>query len=185
VLKLDCVGCGAPLDIAPDLNRFACGYCGAQQMVHRRGGTVSLTKLQTAVQAVQRATDRTAAELALPRLARELVEAEASMKSALALAQKRRLSAGSSRKIISLTAVLLWVPFGPLAIAAVSPSEGVTRVLLMAWLIVLIAFPIYLNRRYKPPPDESSAIRAKYTERIELIKAHVEVNRAVLDQFPG
>jgi cysteine sulfinate desulfinase/cysteine desulfurase-like protein len=53
---------------------FACAFCGSQQRVERKGGTVALHKIKGAIKAVQRGTDRTAAELALPRLEKELAE---------------------------------------------------------------------------------------------------------------
>lgn len=72
ILALKCAGCGAALEITPDMDQFACGYCGLSQRVDRNGGTVSLKRLEAVVQKIQDATASTAAELALPRLKREL-----------------------------------------------------------------------------------------------------------------
>ena len=33
--------CGAKLDVYDDMERFACGYCGTEIFVERRGGTVA------------------------------------------------------------------------------------------------------------------------------------------------
>jgi len=71
MIAMGCVGCGAPLEIAPDMEHFACNYCGAVQRVERKGGTVALRKVEQAIHAVQRGTDKTAAELALVRLEKE------------------------------------------------------------------------------------------------------------------
>ncbi|MEO6741201.1 MAG: hypothetical protein ABIP20_13185 [Chthoniobacteraceae bacterium] len=71
-LTLKCPSCGAALDVSPDMERFACGYCGTEQIVQRRGGTVSLKLISDAISRVQTGTDRTAAELALVRLQQEL-----------------------------------------------------------------------------------------------------------------
>jgi ribosomal protein S27AE len=72
VVTLSCSSCGAALDIAPDMSRFACGYCGATLAVERRGGTIALKGVVDAVERVQVGTDKTAAELAIARLTREL-----------------------------------------------------------------------------------------------------------------
>jgi ribosomal protein S27AE len=72
VVTLKCSSCGAALEIAPDMSRFACGYCGAALAVERRGGTVALKGVEEAVARVQVGTDKTAAELAIARLTREL-----------------------------------------------------------------------------------------------------------------
>lgn len=77
IVNLRCTGCGAPLDITPDLDVFSCSYCGAQQAVHRSGGTVSLKPLEAAISRVQQGTDRTAAELAIRRLREDLTTLEA------------------------------------------------------------------------------------------------------------
>lgn len=61
LLNLSCVNCSAPLQITDDVDRFACSYCGASQMVERKGGAVTLRRMENAIHAVQRGTDRTAA----------------------------------------------------------------------------------------------------------------------------
>ncbi len=65
---LKCPNCSANLDITPQMESFACGYCGTQQMVQRSGGTVSLKLIGDAIARVQVGTDRTASELAVRRL---------------------------------------------------------------------------------------------------------------------
>jgi hypothetical protein len=67
-IPLKCPNCGANLEITPEMETFACGYCGASQMVTRSGGTVSLRLLTEGIAKVQAGTDKTAAELAIRRL---------------------------------------------------------------------------------------------------------------------
>ena len=71
-VNLKCPGCGAKLEVYGDMERFACGYCGNEVLVQRRGGTVSLKAVVEGIREVQKGTDRTAAELALVRLDKEL-----------------------------------------------------------------------------------------------------------------
>ena len=73
-VSLKCPSCAGKLDVYNDMERFACGYCGAEALVDRRGGSVSLKSLTAVIENVQRGTDKTAAELALIRLQKELVE---------------------------------------------------------------------------------------------------------------
>ena len=75
VIALKCANCGAKLEVDDDMSRFACAYCGVEQYVERRGGTVSL-RLVDAIQKVQAGTDKIAAELALRRLDEELTITE-------------------------------------------------------------------------------------------------------------
>jgi predicted RNA-binding Zn-ribbon protein involved in translation (DUF1610 family) len=62
-INLNCAHCGAKLDVYDDMERFACGYCGTEMIVQRRGGTVALKAVTEAIQKVQIGTDKTAAEL--------------------------------------------------------------------------------------------------------------------------
>lgn len=75
-LVLKCPSCGGKLEIASDMEQFACGYCGTEQVVVRRGGTVSLKPVVEAIERVQQGTDKVAAEMALKRLQEELKAAE-------------------------------------------------------------------------------------------------------------
>jgi ribosomal protein S27E len=71
-IKLKCENCGVELDVYDDMERFACGYCGTDMAVQRRGGTVVLKSMTQAVKsAAAGATDPTSAELALMRLKEE------------------------------------------------------------------------------------------------------------------
>ena len=48
-INLNCTNCGAkPLDVHDDddMERFACGYCGTEIIVQRRGGTVAHLRLR-------------------------------------------------------------------------------------------------------------------------------------------
>jgi len=72
-VPLKCSSCGAALQIAPDVEGFSCSYCGGQQIVLRRGGTIALKLVGESVARVQRGTDRTAAELAVRRLKDDLL----------------------------------------------------------------------------------------------------------------
>jgi predicted RNA-binding Zn-ribbon protein involved in translation (DUF1610 family) len=76
-INLSCANCGGKLDVYDDMERFACGYCGTEMIVQRRGGTVSLKAVTDAIERVQVGTDKTAAELALVRLRQELAALEA------------------------------------------------------------------------------------------------------------
>jgi DNA-directed RNA polymerase subunit RPC12/RpoP/Flp pilus assembly protein TadB len=75
-ISLKCANCGANLQITPEMETFACGYCGASQIVSRSGGTISLKLLGEAITRVQAGTDKTAAELAIRRLKEEYVALE-------------------------------------------------------------------------------------------------------------
>ena len=41
-ISLNCASCGGALEVYDDMERFACGYCGTEIAVQRRGGTAVL-----------------------------------------------------------------------------------------------------------------------------------------------
>ena len=58
------------------MNRFACGHCGNEHIVRRSGGTISLTPVVEGLRKVQSGVDKTASELAIVRLKKEIEELE-------------------------------------------------------------------------------------------------------------
>jgi len=72
IIKLTCPTCGGKLEVTGDIERFACSYCGNEHMVIRRGGIVSLKPVVEALEKVEAGTDRTASELAMARLEKEI-----------------------------------------------------------------------------------------------------------------
>jgi ribosomal protein S27AE len=80
IINLKCPNCGAKLEVSSDMNQFLCGYCGTEQTVVRRGGTVSLQLISEAISRVQFGTDKTAAELAIRRLRDDLGALELNVK---------------------------------------------------------------------------------------------------------
>ena len=48
-VTLSCPSCGARLQIANDIDRFACAYCGAEHVVRRSSGLVSLAPVVAAI----------------------------------------------------------------------------------------------------------------------------------------
>lgn len=185
MLKLECVNCGAPLEIGPDLDSFACGYCGAQQRVRRQGGVVSLQKVETAIKAVQRGTDRTAAELALPRLHREIAALEQERDSAITAEQERQKNAFRDRRTLTFVTFLA-VFFGcPILIASLGDDSYFLGVLLtLIWLVGSIGLPILVYRKSKLPADQTPALKIDYAARLQKIHAHLKAHREILDELP-
>lgn len=75
-VTLACPTCGGKLEITEDVERFACGYCGYEHLVQRRGGIVTLRAVSEELAQIRSGTDRTASELAIQRLQKEIRELE-------------------------------------------------------------------------------------------------------------
>jgi len=82
VTTLACSSCGSRPQITKGVNRFACGHCGTEQIVHRESGIVYLEPIATDIHHIRSGIDKTAAELAIVRLTKELNVLESELKTA-------------------------------------------------------------------------------------------------------
>ena len=71
-VTLTCPSCGGKLEITEDIERFACANCGKEHLVKRGGGTILIRPITDGLAKVQTGVDRTAAELAIVRLKKEI-----------------------------------------------------------------------------------------------------------------
>lgn len=182
MLKLACLNCGAPLEIGHELVQFACAFCGSQQRVERSGGVVALRRVESAIQAVQRGTDRTAAELAIPRLRAELANLHEQRKAAIKSVTEKVESARRGRGILTWTVFLLVFMLTPLLFAKVSTSLG--AVVTLIWIVGSVAAPTFVFRKIKLPADNSAAVVAPIDQRIQRVEAHLAANVSILDELP-
>ena len=72
LITLSCPSCGAQLNITQDIHRFACSHCGQEHIVKRAGGIITLSPVVEAIHQVRTGVDKTAAELAIVRLQKEI-----------------------------------------------------------------------------------------------------------------
>lgn len=75
-ISLTCPTCGTKLKITDDMNNFACGHCGSEQIVKREGGAISLAPLVESEKGTNDGVDKTESELAIPRLEKEIKQFE-------------------------------------------------------------------------------------------------------------
>ena len=89
-ITLNCANCAAKLDVYDDIERFACGSCGTEIEVQRRGGTVVLKTVAEASLPTHVGSGQAAADLNLVPL----------MEEARLLSQRREvmLSESAGRK---------------------------------------------------------------------------------------
>jgi DNA-directed RNA polymerase subunit RPC12/RpoP len=183
-LKLSCVNCGAPLEIGPDLETFACSYCGTQQRVERKGGVVALKRVEEAIKQVQRGTDRTAAELALNRLAKELSEVQAGKNAAVGAELVRLEHARSSRMAVTVAAA--GCTFFFLFIGLANPLQKlgndwpVLGWVITAFATAFAAFFAYRSRKVSET-ERMREVNNLWEPRINKIKSQIQENRTLLD----
>lgn len=75
-ISLSCPSCGGKLQIKSGMERFACGYCGNEHMVINQGGALYLAPVAETLHNIRTGTDKTASELAIVRVKKEIDEIE-------------------------------------------------------------------------------------------------------------
>lgn len=192
--QLDCKNCGAKLDIGDDTDIFSCGYCGSQQQVDRTGGIVQLRKLENTINAIRSGTDRTAAELALVRLEKELAAAQQERDSF-----KSAYSPSTEGLLFKKPSVATAIFFGVLFFIATSflLSEATPRAPIYAMLTGLVVAIgghrcAIRGEKYRVRQDTEkynlefenySRELQKFEEACERINSQISQQRKIADQF--
>lgn len=184
LLKLSCANCSAPLEIGGDLERFACSYCGTEQIVERSGGIVWLRKVETAIQAVLRSSDRTAAELALARLDRELDETQATRAELIRMAKQQAIGVPIARALCTLMAMAVAVMLASI-LHAIFFGKHFHTWHAAFWAIAIIGVLIAVYRSLHKPPTDIQQSVAELDARIADIEAQTLSNRAIVATPPA
>lgn len=197
---LSCRSCGGRLEITEDVDRFACAYCGTEQIVNRSGGIVTLQIVSDKLDRMTVGIDKTAAELAITRLSselKELRETEASLNTSIkkesralsqiekykqALAQKYRTANSIGGKLTTRYIPHITVGGALVAVAGFAFSEtGFGNFLSIAGsAIFFIGILIALANRNAPDAKALQDQLNQIDVRIEEINSHLEDKRAKL-----
>jgi Arc/MetJ family transcription regulator len=173
-IPLKCASCGSNLEVTLEMDTFACGYCGASQIVERQGGTVSLRLVTDAIRSVQVGTDKTAAELALKRLSRELESVEQEFND---VAEKKNRRLGTNGKVFGS----IWI-VGILFCFIIGASGGYSYYFALFLGILGTAGVIYL--RIKQEAVIKSSYKGKEEEllgRGNNIQEKIAQNKRLVD----
>ena len=177
-LTLKCPGCGAALEVTPDMDRFACGYCGTEQIVQRRGGTVSPKLITDAISRVQTGTDRTAAELALVRLQQELAAIDTKLVQPLASLPPQPVPVTSNYAPIYAVISFFGLFVGLWFYAAESYKS--LAALIVVWLALGIPWLIYASRVLGAAQKHMQAHVAALKADRERIVAQIGANKSIV-----
>src|SRR5581483_5742600 len=159
---------------SPDITKFACGYCGKEQVVHRAGGIVALKMIGDAVAKVQEGTDKTAAELALQRLERELNDCYTKRSTCEADRKRIKIGAGQS---VQRGGVLL--AFLVAVICLVLGSSFLVGI--MIYLVAFLILWIYLGNQQKSQEAEVVEKLKSIDEQIVGLKEKIADKRQIVD----
>jgi hypothetical protein len=170
-INLNCLNCGANLQITENIFEFACQYCGATQIVERTGGIVALKFLSDKIDRVQNSVDKTAAELKSQRYRGELEDLESRLISLDETTTQLKSTVNPIAMAI-MVAILAAFLLTAVYVGSIIP-------LLIGGAVELIVFLLW--RKYLSRIDsEFEKAAAPMIERgIELKKSIVELEKIV------
>jgi hypothetical protein len=168
VVALKCINCGSSLEVGPDVENFACGYCGTTYSVERKGGIVALRRFESAVQSVQFNTERTASELAIQRLRGEIAEIEARRDKAVAAIREQDEKSN---------AVLGWMVIGGLVLAGILISA------MGWWSAPLIVGGVYVVwKSIEPASEKIRRCQCVFEAELTPLREQMARHRAAVDE---
>lgn len=180
VISLKCANCGAALEVNDTVGHLACGYCGVQQMVERKGGAVWLT-VEAAIHRVQAGTDRTAAELALQRLAvehRQVVDYLGTLRAKRAALQGSYI--GPAVAWIITLGIIMLVIGGKVVGSFDDNGTAIAAVIgFVAWILASTAIGARARNGHFAAYNEHSQPILKWEEREAEIVTQIKANRKI------
>ncbi|QIL81600.1 hypothetical protein G7047_18035 [Diaphorobacter sp. HDW4A] len=140
--------------------------------------------MEDAIRAVQRGTDRTAAELAVPRLGKELDQLSSLRHQSLAAEKAKMQSARSGRRSLTLLTFVVVFFGGLMLIGFTSEHSKLLGVFSIVWCIAIFAIPTFVFKTIKLPKDNSRKIASDIDARAAKVEEHLRANRKILDELP-
>ena len=161
------------MEITTEMTSFACGYCGASQIVERQGGTISLRLIEDAIGKVQVGTDKTAAELAIKRLGAELIAVEETYNQTLDAKRKQLDTNGQVFAVVWIIGVIVGLSFmfqgGVIGTLAVILIIAGTVAVIYFWNKECTSIGLRFSETEKALINEGNLIRNKIKENRLLV----------------
>jgi len=179
-VSLSCPSCGGKLTITDDIDRFACGYCGKEILVNRGGGIVSLKPVVDEIKRVGIGVDKTASELALNRLQKE-IESYSKQKEELFENNPQPYLSPLSYGLIVLGVILA---FFSISINNQYSTENGQCFIVLSFLMIIggIAWIFFYNRRRKNWEEEIQNAEKPIDTQISRIQQEIERHKKIVSR---
>jgi DNA-directed RNA polymerase subunit RPC12/RpoP len=205
IITLTCPTCGGKLQIMPALDRFACAHCGNEHLVKRSEGVIALQPLTESLGDLRRATERTASEMAMRRLADELMdlrEARAAAERRIeecqqALRDRDRARRDLLKSVVSLSLAFAMSFLWPLPlqlgglIGSLAEAQSDDLVVWLSFPAVFAVFAVMvIGRRLsapalRTPREQMAADLGAALERLRVVDGSVSRVKAEQEQHRG
>ena len=177
-ITLSCPSCGGKLQVSNSIDRFACANCGTEHIVRRGGGIVSLEQVMGGV---KQGVDKTASELAVVRINKEITELQNQRQIVINQYKPKGLLT-----IAGVVSVSLGVIFtcGTLGLVLASPNHYFNELLCMVGIILLLflgGLGLVLYGKNKSKHQQENYLKhlapldKAIKERHELLEKHKQI----------
>ncbi len=114
LITLTCPACGAKLKLVDNINLLVCATCGNEHMVHRGGGAIYLGPITQDVRQIRVGVDKTAAELTVARLTKEIKELDDQLDVVMMRIDDEWVDSGPSKVNLCIGALFALLAIGAL-----------------------------------------------------------------------
>ena len=178
LLTLTCPTCGAKLKVTDQIHLLLCRNCGNEHMVIRDHGTMYLAPLAQDVRQIRVGVDKTAAELAVVRLTKEVAELNEQLSSVHA----QSLNNWGERSIMENAAWIFAAITGIFALSARGQDANGMAVAFGIICVALLALFFYKNaKRTHAAGDAKEAEIERITDTLWDKTASLAKNRAIAE----
>jgi ABC-type multidrug transport system fused ATPase/permease subunit len=185
-ITLSCPSCGSPLQITEDIERFACKACGNEHIVNRSGGIVTLKPVLDVIKKMQVGVDKTASELAISRLTKEINEVEAQINSVLGrkiITKERK----SRRTLYIIIGFIFILGLGGLFSEARSIGSIFLAVIMLIVPVAVVVLNILDDRRRKAMVEEQQRTNAEdfnqLNKQLDRLKSELKTHREIVSTY--
>jgi hypothetical protein len=162
-ITLTCPSCGGKLKVTDQIHLLACRNCGNEHMVHRDDGSIYLAPLTQDVRHIRVGVDKTAAELAVARLTKEIDALEREVDATRALSDEAWVGPPDLIKGLSFGGVVglfLWIGNG---------ANGNSGLAIFFCVVTVTVFCIAI----KLQRNRATEIDTRRSNRVERINAEL------------
>ena len=170
-VKLNCLNCGASLNITSNLFEFACQYCGATQIVERSGGTIALKMLSDRIDRIEDSVEKTAAEIKLQKTVRELEKLEK---------KKQQFIEKSEQKETARNPLIAVVMGGGIILSGFLAFQLNSVIPIVLVIIVEVIIFWYLNKTIRKEDASFQETLNSYEEKITQTKFEINELKKVI-----